>query len=147
LFNLTLAGLPELELFPCTESRQTALWEISNEVSRPRARDFWLGVAILAGSAAAAFLAVRWLMAVVQWPALIERSLPVAAVIVAFAWVLRRLHRRGMQQALREKLLARGIPVCRSCGYLLHGLALEPGRCPECGRPFDEIVRSILEGE
>jgi uncharacterized paraquat-inducible protein A len=45
------------------------------------------------------------------------------------------LWRAPIQAAVREQLVAQGIPVCVKCGYDLRGQT-EP-RCPECGAAFE----------
>jgi hypothetical protein len=67
-------------------------------------------------------------------------AVPVIIVCCAFGlWLLKR----QFSKLLRRELLDCGVPVCVRCGYHLIGL---PGpECPECGRPFDEDVRRILE--
>jgi len=42
------------------------------------------------------------------------------------------LFRKRRARAIREQLLAHGIPVCLACGYDLRGR--DSSRCPECGR-------------
>ena len=146
LLNFTLAGLPEMRHFDSPEDRQAALWEISDEAGRPTRGGFWLAVlAILVAVISARFLA-GWLLSYVSWPTLVEETLQLASLFIAFGLVIRWLHRSGAATELRQKLLARGVPVCMKCGYLLRGLDNTIGRCPECGREFDEDVRRILGG-
>jgi predicted Zn-ribbon and HTH transcriptional regulator len=86
-----------------------------------------------------------WLLSYVQWHHEVEDLIRVVAMIGAGFLVLRKLHRWGAAADLRRKLLAANVPVCVKCGYLLRGLPLDPGRCPECGTAFSEEVISILE--
>ena len=147
LFNLTLAGLPELEHFEDEATRQTALNEIGQEAADLKSGGYWSGVGILIGAMLASQFLARWLLRFVIWPALLEEALHWLVTIVAFALTLRWLHRSGVAGQLRTKLLASGVPICMKCGYLLRGLPLDPGRCPECGGAFDEPVRAILLGQ
>ncbi len=45
------------------------------------------------------------------------------------------LWRKRQRRFLREKLIAKGVPICIQCGYDLRG-QIDP-RCPECGTGFD----------
>ena len=144
LLNLTLAGLPELQYFETDEAREKALTEIGVEAGSPFRGGFWVAVGTLIGAAFGSSLAMRWALKWVSWPGWVENLLPLFAAAAAFFAVLRALHRSGAGGELRAKLLASGVPVCTACGYLLRGLPLTPGRCPECGRAFDDVVRRIL---
>lgn len=144
LLHLTLAGLPELDLFEAEQDREAALAEIGQEAANLRSAGFWVNVALTAMSGPIGFVLARLCLAFVLWPRWLEGTIPVLAGAASFGFTLRWLHRRGAAQELRVKLMASGVPVCLACGYLLRGLPLSPGRCPECGRPFDETVRGIL---
>lgn len=144
LLNLTLAGLPELEYFEDEAALQAALNEIGEEAADLKRGGYWSAIGILVGATLGVQVPVRWLLRLVIWPALLENLLIWLATAAAFALTLRWLHRWGTAGQLRTKLLASGVPVCMKCGYLLRGLPLDPGRCPECGRTFDEPVRAIL---
>lgn len=144
LLNATLSGLPELEHFPTQASRQEALHRIGAEAGEGNFLDLLKGIVAVVGAAVmVGFLAQlgarglswpRWLVDVISWTA-----------GAAAAWgVLRFLHRHGFQRPLRDKLVAQGVPICRGCGYLLHGLA-HASCCPECGRALDADVRELLD--
>ncbi len=144
LLNFTLRGLPELEYFPTPQSRQTALDEIGSEAGNPKSGQFWLGVLVTVAGALAARWLAGWLLSFVLWPRLVEEILHTVGTLAGFLLVLRWLHRRGTARDLRLKLLATGVPVCMSCGYLLRGLSPATGRCPECGAPFSSRVCDLL---
>lgn len=147
LLNLTLAGLPELEYFEDEAARQKALTEIGDEAADLKSGGYWSGVGILIGAMIVGLVTFRWLLRFVVWPPLLEEVLHWLVAAATFALTLRWLHRSGVAAQLRTKLLACGVPVCMKCGYLLRGLPLDPGRCPECGRAFDEPVQAILGGQ
>ena len=144
LLNLTLSGLPELQYFESDEAREKALSEIGTEAGNPVQGSWWAAVGMIWGSIFVIYLGARWLLTWVVWPRWIEDALGMVLAGLTFLFVLRALHRSGAAGELREKLLVGGVPVCRGCGYLLKGLPLDPGRCPECGRTFDDDVRRIL---
>jgi len=144
LLNLTLAGLPELDHFPSLEERQKALWEIGNEAGDTKSGWFWLAILAVVGGAILARYVAGWLLSYVALPGELEDILKVLTILAVFFLVLRWLHRRGAAAELRRKLLARGVPVCMGCGYLLRGLSVSTERCPECGRAFDGQVEKIL---
>lgn len=147
LLHYTLAGLTELQHFPSDADRQLALDEIGGEAGNPKRGSFWLALGIIAISVIAARMLAVWVLSFVVWPGAIEELLRFLAIFGAFFIVLRWLHRWGAAGELRAKLVAQGVPVCFKCGYLLHGLRNEVGRCPECGREFDAQVRQILAAE
>jgi hypothetical protein len=144
LMKWTLAGLPEMELFENAAQRDAALHSIASEAGNPRAASWWIGLAILAVSMAAAFILLRLASRLVNWPGIIEESIRITGMFVCAAVMVRWLHRSGARKDLREKLLAAGIPVCRACGYSLRGHASDADRCPECGRTIDADARRIL---
>ena len=149
MMHRTLAGLPEMDQFESDEQRKLALAQIESEAANPLSRHWWLAVGILVGSAVTVIVSLRWVMPripiVSQFHREVQELIRSGLGVVVFASVLRWLHRRGGQPALREKLLAAGVPICRQCGYALRGLPLEAARCPECGREFDADVREILK--
>lgn len=142
--GLTLSGLPELDLFESPEQREQALREIGKEAGRPWQSSFWVGVAAVALTVAAAAIVARQLLALVPLPGWARDLLLLAFCAGVFLLVLRWLHRSAFRAALREKLLKAGVPVCRGCGYSLRGATLDAPRCPECGRALDERVRDLL---
>ena len=58
--NLTLSGLPELDLFPDDEARERALRELSDGTSDPRS--LATGVVIAVAAMLVVSLAARWLL-------------------------------------------------------------------------------------
>ncbi len=148
MMHRTLAGLPEMDQFDTDEQRKLALAQIEAEAGNPMSRGWWMGVVILVGAVIAVVFGLRWLTPripiVRDFHREVQDLIRLGLGIATFVFVLRWLHRRGGQPALREKLIAAGVPICRACGYALRGLPLEAARCPECGREFDEDVRSIL---
>jgi hypothetical protein len=100
---------------------------------------------LLALLAFALFVALRaWypipIRRVLPWAAV-----PLAAVIGIAVFYANRSMSRYVPELLRHELLDCGVPICVACGYPLFGL---PGpHCPECGGPFDEKVRQILDGD
>lgn len=148
MMHRTLAGLPELDYFESEQQRRLALAQIESEAGNPMSMSWWLAVTILLGSVMTVVFGLRWVIPRIPLIGGFHREVQdlirLGFGFLAFAVVLRWLHRRGGQPALREKLIAAGIPVCRACGYALRGLPLETGRCPECGREFDVDVREFL---
>lgn len=144
--NVTLAGLPELELFESDEQREEALAEIATDAGNLKSGGYWLGVILFAGAMLVTLFISKYMLRYLPWPPWIEQVLMFAPVLFAGWFTLRYLHVHGMTAAVRQKLLDRGIPVCMKCGYSLRGLPIDAARCPECGRAFDERVRDILVG-
>jgi hypothetical protein len=145
LFQLTLAGLPELEHFETDEQRQEAFQDIGSEAGTPVSFGFWFAIFILVGAVITARALAKWVLAHVYWPEPVEEALSWLVILLTFGFVLRWLHRSGVRRELREKLLTQGVPVCMQCGYLLRGLPLSSSRCPECGGPFDDRVIEVLK--
>ncbi|MCG3131043.1 MAG: hypothetical protein FLDDKLPJ_01818 [Phycisphaerae bacterium] len=147
LTSATLRGLPELGYFESPQQREAALREIESEASNPKSFDFWFGVMLTAAAPILTFFLSRmFLRRIISLLGVTGLDRVVEILLVAgVAWAtVRTLHRRGLISAVREKLIARGIAVCRGCGYLLRGLGPGSGRCPECGRRFDVDVETIL---
>lgn len=143
--NLSLAGMPELELFETAEQRERALREIAREFGSPRSGSWWVGVAILLAAGVGTLVVARHALTFVGWPEWAEELIRIGAVLVVAALTIRRLHRWGGPADLRRKLIELGVPVCRGCGYSLRGLPFDRRRCPECGRGIEPRVRAILE--
>jgi hypothetical protein len=149
LMNLTLKGMDELELFPSAEARQRALHEVTGSM---RWWELAGGIAVTAAAGLAIYLAARELVGwLVPHPGRVMREaldvLRIAITMGGLFLVLRFLHRWGTARALRAKLIACGVPVCASCGYLLRGLAESVAQCPECGRAIDPAVRELIRGQ
>jgi len=142
--NLTLAGLPEMDYFESDEKRIAALRQIAKDAGRPNQWGYWVGVGLIWLVSMSVYFFGRYAMHFVQWPSLTEKALSFIVMLLAAVLLIRRFHRQGMQSMLRSELLKQGVPVCIKCGYLLRGLTVETGRCPECGRGFDGLVRAII---
>jgi hypothetical protein len=141
---VTLAGLPEMDYFESDENRQAALRRIAQAAGRPTSWGYWSGVGLTVGLCLGVMALSRFLLRFVQWPTLMEKALSLGLVIAVGLVLIRRLHRQNMPRMLRQELLGQGVPVCMTCGYLLRGMPLAPGRCPECSRKFDGRVRELL---
>lgn len=139
-----MSGSAEAEQFESQAEFDQAVHEISRESGTPRSLDWWIG----AGCIVAAIVAVRWitkaLLRQVNWHPAIEETLLYVAIFGVAVVTIWLLHRWGSREALREKLIGRGIPVCRGCGYSLRGQTAASKACPECGRAIDDDVARIL---
>lgn len=144
LLAFTLAGLPELSLFDSDEQRRTALDRIASAAGNPTKGGRWLAMAILLPAMVAAVWFTRFLRTRTAWPGWVEEFYSYVLIGLAFALVLRWLHRSGAARELREELLRCGIAVCRGCGYCLRGHTAQAAACPECARPLDERVKELL---
>lgn len=145
LMTHTLRGVPELAQFDNDEQAQHALREIEREAGNPASWHFWLAIAGLVVAAFSTHRAVQWMLRPLGWPDILDDLLAFAAAALVFWFVLRWLHRAGGPEALRRKLLERGIPVCLACGYSLRGQPSDSTRCPECGTLIDERARAALQ--
>ncbi|MBL8880986.1 MAG: hypothetical protein JNG88_17870 [Phycisphaerales bacterium] len=144
--SASLRGLPELDQFQNDEQRQEALHEIGEEASPARGGSgYWIGVGVLAGVGIGLQFGLRPIFAQLSWPPLVEDLIRWGFMLVVLLVVLRWLLCSGADKQLRVELLERGIPVCMECGYSLKRLPLEIGKCPECGRDFDDRVRAMLQ--
>lgn len=123
---------PELKLLE-PEARERVMAQANRRVLR--GWRLWLvALAILA-----AFLALPQMFRLTNDLAPFVRSIarwtfPIAALLVFFFGVYFLWH-ASFRDHIRSAIIARGIPICRRCGYNLTGLN-EP-RCPECGTPFE----------
>lgn len=126
---------PELNLLETKSERREVY---GRALSRLRRRpQFWLYatlVPVLLGPAM--IVAVFWLER--TFPMLHGMAGGITGGIIGgmIGGTFQYVFRRPLQKQMRLELVARGIPICVTCGYDLRGQR-EP-RCPECGRPFDE---------
>lgn len=143
LLRFTLAGLPELEMFPTAGQRDAALASVVAGIT-PAGRAWWTGFAILVGGVAAVGIPARILVPRLGLPRWSNDLILMALIGGCVFFVIRWLHRWGAQRVLRERLLDAGVAVCTHCGYDLRGQPSEPLRCPECGRPMDPRAAAIV---
>jgi len=143
-FNVTLHGLEELDQFSTDAERQAALKEIADEAADLTSKGYWLGVGILVGVTLSVWAGSAWLLTLASWPSAVKEILRWLVMATSFFLTLRWLHRWGAREELREKLLARGVPICIKCGYSLRGATPESTNCPECGQKIDERAAKIL---
>lgn len=144
----TLAGLPELRLFPDQRSRRKALDDFGASMCHDRNWRWWMiFVVMIAVSAAAGYA----LSAIVQYVrvapfayGLGNYMLRATIMVMTFLLILRKAQRVGAAAHLRILLIDRGVAVCRGCGYCLAGHNQSAARCPECGRGIDELTRGRL---
>lgn len=139
-----IRALPEAEQFDSEQQRDEAIGEIHGDVSPFRGLDFWIGIAVFLGVVVPVFYGLRVLRRAVNWHPTVEEILTYAALFATAGVTLWFLWRWGARQDLRAKLIARGIPVCRGCGYSLRGQTADSTKCPECGREIDAEVARIL---
>jgi hypothetical protein len=139
-----IGSLPEAEQFESVQQRDEAIGEINQEVSRLRSLDLWTGSGILIVVGLAAWYVFKTLLLLVNWHPLVEKLALWGSVTAVYGVTSWFLWRWGSREGLREKLIGRGIPVCRGCGYSLRGQTAKSKACPECGRAIDEDVARIL---
>ena len=142
--GIVLRGVPELELFPTDEERQAAIDDLAVELPRVQQqqgiRAMFSAIAVGVGTIPLYFFMRAELSRYV--PLTLAKLIGWAVVVAILAVIAIRGFRSAAPQLLRKRLLSRGVPVCRKCGYLLRGC---PGpNCPECGQSFDEQVRALL---
>ncbi len=142
LMNVTLAGLPELELFPSDDARRQAFREISDKPDRPKKMVVASTLVVAAMFAVAS--AAQWLLTALGAPKGLAGVLLGLALAVTLAFSIRALHRRVMGHELRLKLLEAGVAICVKCGYALRGLPTDSTRCPECGRGLSDRARELI---
>jgi hypothetical protein len=133
---------PELALFESDAERIAALKAFQKAIWRNR--NFWL-MSVLYGMINAVGIAGgTWLMTRLAYfstvPRPIMTSIPAMVLGTLFGLSFQFIWRRPIQRALREHLVAKGVPICLHCGYDMRGLP-EP-RCPECGECATPQVRS-----
>lgn len=149
IMRFTLAGLPELALFDSDEQRAQALDQLAREGGDLTKRGWWQAMAILAPAVLGLFALLRYIRARITWPSWIEELLSIGLMFLAAAFLIRWMHRWDAARALRARLIALGIPVCRGCGYCLRGQSPQAARCPECARPLEAdtalLVASIRD--
>ncbi len=140
-----LEGHPELELFETDEQRRLAQRHVASKIIFKRPFFIAAGAAVVISLVAN--LALRRFVASLALPIPLSQTMinlilavpvTILCILVAF-WLLSR----HVSKLLRHELLGCSVPICVWCGYALIGA---PGpNCPECGRPFDEQVRRILD--
>lgn len=134
-------------MFPSAEAREKAITEYAASV---KGWDLVLGIAICAVVGIGSLVLARLLLfnampKLVPWVPPIARELLMFAVVGGcMFFTIRVLHRWGVRRDMRQRLLAAGVPVCVSCGYLLRALPPGTRSCPECGREIDQKVRAML---
>ncbi len=136
-------GHPELELFPTEQHRRQAVRRAASKIIGRR--PFFASVAAAAGLSLAITLVLRSGMSRFGLPIsqTMLNLILMFPVIIPCAFFGNWLLSRYVPELLRYELLDCGVPICVPCGYPLIGL---PGpNCPECGRPFDEQGRRILD--
>lgn len=147
VLRFTLAGLPELDLFPSREAQDTALWELGKEAGGSFIKDLLPGILIVVFVAMTAQVLAQRLLTIVVWPPVIEEIVHFLLVAAAAIIAIRTLHRRSLRAALRRKLIALGVPICVRCGYALRGLPATSLVCPECGTAIDASLRALIEAD
>lgn len=144
LVRVTLAGLPELDLFPSDEDRKRALADLVTS-NRHIPRKFRNIVGSLGFVYVLFPLLIKELLK--SWTGLPLASVYLISIFmsVAIAFLIRlMLDRKYLTRALREKLISVDVPICVPCGYLLRGLPPTTERCPECGKEISSEVRALL---
>ncbi|MEK6676706.1 MAG: hypothetical protein AABZ47_13770 [Planctomycetota bacterium] len=146
ILNLALARLPELDLFETKEQRDYALWEVMGGVPDSKAARDLVPIALASGVIITLLFITGFVCRYLGVSMFL--GVPICAVMIFLVTfiVLRLVYRSRGATKLRGKLLILGVPVCRICGYSLKGLVPETGRCPECGKEFEERVLQIMAG-
>lgn len=144
LLSITLAGIPELQLFESDEQRKRALAEMAAEAGNVRSPGFWLIIIALPVAVVIVMRLAKWVLSYFGAPSALREIVLAVVALAAFFLLVRAIHRAGVRKEIRRKLLAFGVPVCSGCGYPLRGLPVASGRCPECGRAFEPRVCELL---
>lgn len=144
----TLAGLPELRLFPDARARREALDNYGNVMCHDRNWRWWTFAALLVVVSTATGYALSALVTYCGMPVLAYGTgnylLRAGTMTFAFWTLLRKAQRVGAAAHMRLLLIDRGVAVCVRCGYCLAGHDETAERCPECGRVIDELTRRRL---
>lgn len=146
--RLTLAGLPELRLFPDSSIRHRALREYGDSMRDTRDWRYWVVLAVMTALAASAGFVIGHIVARAFGTFVTGSArywLRLATMLIVFWAMLRAAQRLGATARLRQRLLDLGVPVCAKCGYALFGHHPDAQQCPECGRPIDDRTRALLE--
>lgn len=144
----TLAGLPELPMFPDKQSRNQALDNYGELMCHDRNWRWWVFAWLMIAVAAACGYCVSALVTYCNVPMFSygfgNYLLRVGAMVFVFWSLLRKAQRVGAAAHMRLLLIDRGVAVCLRCGYCLMGHDETAERCPECGRVIDEVTRGRL---
>jgi predicted RNA-binding Zn-ribbon protein involved in translation (DUF1610 family) len=143
----TLAGLPELGLFPDGRALHSALREYGTSM---RGANDWRSWAVLSAMTILAAV-VGFITGQVTYHALgfvatgaVNYWIRLLTMVLVFWALLRAAQRCGAALRLRQSLIELGVPVCAKCGYALIGHEPDAQRCPECGRAIDEQIAALL---
>lgn len=141
--RLSLWLYPELARFDTQAERQTAAMQFQRQLIKSwRMWATVIGVSIGLGTIVPLMpLWLPWLVPGLRF------SIAMQVVVTTIGSILPGLIlpiglnlaiRQPFRRHLRERLAARGVPICIPCGYDLRGLT--EARCPECGTPFDPAL-------
>ncbi len=142
--RIALGSAPEWEYFENEWCRETALRNFGGSNKHVRARDQLKALGWGVAGCFATYLGGRVILGHFVSSLALHIGLAGLAGVVVQVFIMRRFSRLHWRLWLREELLNQGVPVCMACGYLLRGLTVETGRCPECGKEFDGLVRVII---
>lgn len=148
VLRATLAGLPELDMFPGVRDRRAALDHFGAVICGDRNWRWWTVAGVMIAIAATAGYAMSALVACCGVPlvsyGLSNYILRAGAMLLVFWTLLRKTQRVGAAAHMRRLLIDRGVAMCLRCGYCLAGHDERAQRCPECGRAIDELTRGKL---